>query len=447
MKLRRKLFVAVSSLAVASAVLLAGCGVPAQEGTALKETGILTLSVNPEIQIEYNRDGKVTALTGLNHDGKSIVDAYPDYIGKDCETVLRDLIVEINEAGYFVDDIDGNKKDIVLQLEPGSVLPSDDFLEDMSASTREAVKGLSLPSDIVTIDDDDYDPAYSKDGKPSSYITLEKAKEIALTQANIDIADAVFDDKEFDHDDGTPIFELEFTADGNEYEYDIHAVTGKVMRAEHKVAKMLNKRPDGAAVSDYNDTDYGPNNDGVTDYDDTDYGPNNDGVTDYDDTDYGPNNDGVTDYDDTDYGPNNDGVTDYDDTGYGPNNDGVTDYNDTDYGPNNDGVTDYNDTDYGPNNDGVTDYNDTDYGPNNDGVTDYNDTDYGPNNDGVTDYNDTDYGPNNDGVTDYNDTDYGPNHDGGSDYGNSNYGDTNYDDGGSDYDWEADDDGDSDYDD
>ncbi len=414
MKLRRKLFAAVSSLAVASAVLLAGCGVPAQEGTALKETGILTLSVNPEIQIEYNRDGKVTALTGLNHDGKSIVDAYPDYIGKDCETVLRDLIVEINEAGYFVDDIDGNKKDIVLQLEPGSVLPSDDFLEDMSASTREAVKGLSLPSDIVTIDDDDYDPAYSKDGKPSSYITLEKAKEIALTQANIDIADAVFDDKEFDHDDGTPIFELEFTADGNEYEYDIHAVTGKVMRAEHKVAKMLNKRPDGAAVSDYNDTDYGPNNDGVTDYDDTDYGPNNDGVTDYDDTDYGPNNDGVTDYNDTDYGPNNDGVTDYNDTA---------------------------------NNDGVTDYNDTDYGPNNDGVTDYNDTDYGPNNDGVTDYNDTDYGPNNDGVTDYNDTDYGPNHDGGSDYGNSNYGDTNYDDGGSDYDWEADDDGDSDYDD
>ena len=63
MKLRRKLFAAVSSLAVASAVLLAGCGAPAQEGTALKETGVLTLSVNPEIQIEYNRDGKVTALT------------------------------------------------------------------------------------------------------------------------------------------------------------------------------------------------------------------------------------------------------------------------------------------------------------------------------------------------------------------------------------------------
>ena len=89
MKLRRKLFAAVSSLAVAAAVLLAGCGAPAQEGTALKEIGVLTLSVNPEIQLEYNRDGKVTALTGRNDDGKGIVEAYPDYIGKDCEDVFK----------------------------------------------------------------------------------------------------------------------------------------------------------------------------------------------------------------------------------------------------------------------------------------------------------------------------------------------------------------------
>ena len=355
MKLRRNFVAAVSSLAVAVTVLLAGCGAPAQEGTALKETGTLTLSVNPEIQIEYNGDGKVTALTGRNDDGKDIVEAYPDYIGKDCETVLRDLIVEINEAGYFVDDIDGNKKNIVLQLEPGSVLPSDDFLADMSTSTQEAVKGLNLSSGIVTIDDDDYDPAYAKYGKPSPYITLEKAQEIALAQANVNAADVVFDDKEFDHDDGTPIFELEFMANGNEYEYDIHAVTGKVVKAEHKAIGTQSGTTTGSGSTNYNDTDYGPNNDGVTNYHDTDYGPNNDGVTDYNDTDYGPNNDGVTDYNDTDYGPNNDGVTDYNDTDYGPNNDGVTDYNDSNYGDSNydDGGSNYSDND-----DGDSDYDD-----------------------------------------------------------------------------------------
>ena len=329
MKLRRKMFAAVSSLAVLSAALLAGCGAQPSDGTALQETGILTLSVNPEIRIEYNKEGRVTALTGQNEDGKQIVASYQDYIGKECDDVLKDLILEISEAGYFIEDVDGNKKNIVLQLEPGSVLPSDDFLEEMSISTQNAVKGLQLSSGIVTIDDDDYDPAYAQNGAPSPYITLEKAQEIALTQANVDAADAVFDDRDFDHDDGTPVFELEFYANGIEYDYDVDAVTGKVLSATHQ------ELPAG-----YSDTDYGPNNDGVTDYNDTDYGPNNDGVTDYDDTDYGPNNDGVTDYtapaesvpeapasDSSNYGDSN-----YDDGGssYSDSDDDDSDDNDGD---------------------------------------------------------------------------------------------------------------------
>ena len=328
-------------MTVLSAALLTGCGAPAAQttataGTAIQDTGFLTLSVNPEIRVEYDEKGLVVGLSGQNDDGRAIVASYQDYIGKECDDVLRDLIVKINEAGYFVEDIDGGRKNIVIQIEPGSVIPDDRFLEEVSASTREAVKNLRLSSGIVTIDDDDYDPDYARNGSPSPYITLEKAKEIALTHAGVNAANAVFDDREFDHDDGKAVFELEFTANGKEYEYDIDALHGIILHAEHDGMTDYDD-------TDYNDTDYGPGSDGVTDYDDTDYGPNNDGVTDYDDTDYGPNNDGVTDYDDTDYGPNNDGVTDYDDTDYGPNNDGVTDYDDTDYGPNNDGVTDYND--------------------------------------------------------------------------------------------------------
>mgnify|MGYP005757619447 CR=1 FL=1 len=410
MKLRRTFLVTVSSLALLSTALLTGCGsqqtaadnsiqtsteeiaaeAPAEAGsTALAETGILVLSVNPEIQIDYDKEGVVTAITGRNEDGKKIAEASQDEIGKNCDEVLKNLITEIHSAGYFVEDIDGHQKNIVVQIEPGSVLPSDDFLENMSASTQNAVKNLKLTSDIVTIDDDDYDPTYTTAEKLSPYITLEKAKEIALAQADVNAADAVFDDKEFDHDDGTAIFELEFTAGGVEYEYDVDAVTGKVLKAEHK---------GGAQTGSQTGSQTGTPAQTST------------SSTNYDDTDYGPNNDGVTDYNDTDYGPGSDGVTDYNDTDYGPNNDGVTDYNDTDYGPNNDGVTDYNDTDYGPNNDGVTDYNDTDYGPNNDGVTDY---DSGSTNYGSTNYDDG-------GTTNYDD-------------GSTNYGSTNYDDGGSNY--------------
>ena len=78
MKLRRKIFAAVSSLAIFTAALLTGCGspeTPAAEGAALKETGTLMLSVNPEIQIDYNKEGKVIALAGQNEEGKGIVEA------------------------------------------------------------------------------------------------------------------------------------------------------------------------------------------------------------------------------------------------------------------------------------------------------------------------------------------------------------------------------------
>ena len=52
---------------------------------------------------------------------------------------------------------------------------------------------------------------------------------------------------------------------------------------------------------------------GITDYEDTDYGPNADGITDYEDTDYGPYSDGVTDYESPDDGAYVDGDTDYED--------------------------------------------------------------------------------------------------------------------------------------
>ena len=92
MKLRRKIFVAVSSLAVLSAALLTGCGAPASDNTSLPQTGILTLSVNPEIRIEYDKEGKVLAMAGENDDGKSIVSNCKEYVGMDCDDVLKDLI-------------------------------------------------------------------------------------------------------------------------------------------------------------------------------------------------------------------------------------------------------------------------------------------------------------------------------------------------------------------
>ncbi len=315
---------------------LTGCG--RSSANNLTSYGVLVLSVNPEIAIEYDENGIVTGITARNDDAKDILKKNgKDLIGLEIREVITKLVAVIGEAGYFIEEVEGKHRQIVIEIETGSQIPNANFLDEIVSEIREYINmnDWNVPIDVKN--ESDY----------------------GLT----------------DYKDKDNVTEKNDTTDYDDTDYG----------------------PKNDGVNDYDDTDYGSNNDGVTDYDDTDYGPNNDGVTDYDDTDYGPNNDGATDYDDTDYGPNNDGVTDYHDTDYGPNNDGVTDYDDTDYGPNNDGVTDYHDTDYGPNNDGVTDYDDTDYGPNNDGVTDYNynnnqsdydDSDYGDS--GYSDYSDYD---------------------------------------------------------
>ena len=271
--------------------------------------GTVLLSVNPEIEMDYDEAGNVVALTGLNEDGKAVLASYTGYQGKPCTTVVGELVDEINAGGYFDATIDGHEKNIVLKLERGSEYPNDQFLNQLAEAVRLVVEADQIGSQTVALDGDDYDDTYGDKG----YINAAAAQNILSTQLGRD--DIQFVEKEYDLDDGD--YEVEFVMDGVEYEYEVNAVTGKV-------TEMDMDHPD------YDDTDYGPNADGVTDYDDTDYGPNADGITDYDDTDYGPNADGVTDYDDTDYGPNADGVTDYDDTDYGPNADGVTDYDDDD---------------------------------------------------------------------------------------------------------------------
>ncbi len=269
----KKRFVSAIALAMmTSMVFLAGCSKTAavaesssessgmssnekgsESGSAsavsLASGGTLYLSVNPEIAIFYDGDGKVTKVEGRNDDGSKILADYTGYEGKEARQVVRELVAEIGEAGYFAEEIEGENRQITIEIEAGSSLPHDGFLEEVAADVRECVNSHNWRNPVDV------------EGE-SSY-----------------------------------------------------------------------------GMTEYHDTDYGPDNDGVTDYDDTDYGPNNDGVTNYDDTDYGPNNDGVTNYDDTDYGPNNDGVTDY------SSDDGDTDYDDTDYGDDDDGDDDDDDDD------------------------------------------------------------------------------------------------------
>ena len=106
---------------------------------ALARGGVLRLAVNPEIAISFDDSGNVTNVEARNDDGSKIVADYTGFEGKACKTVVAELVTAIGEAGYFVEDVDGERRQIILEIEPGSKLPTEGFLNEIAEEVRVSV--------------------------------------------------------------------------------------------------------------------------------------------------------------------------------------------------------------------------------------------------------------------------------------------------------------------
>ncbi len=89
---------------------------------------------------------------------------------------------------------------------------------------------------------------------PDSYssstpvITVDKAKEIALSHSGINAESATFTKVKLDKDDGIEVYEIEFYTSDKEYEYEISAHNGAVKSA--KVDSLLSLRSDDNSSTD-----------------------------------------------------------------------------------------------------------------------------------------------------------------------------------------------------
>ena len=71
-------------------------------------------------------------------------------------------------------------------------------------------------------------------------IGQEKAKEIAFTKAGVTATTVSELEVELDCDDGVLVYEVEFRSRNNEYEYDIHAKDGTIVKENAEIEDDYN---------------------------------------------------------------------------------------------------------------------------------------------------------------------------------------------------------------
>ena len=155
-------------------------------------------------------------------------------IEKAKQTALADAGVKAADAKFIKAeaDVDDGRKVFDIEFIAGSK----EYEYEINAST-----GKVIDKDVGNVKKA---PAASKAAKSESAKTssnqsadIEKAKQIALSYAGVNAADAKFIKAEADVDDGRKVFDIEFIAGSKEYEYEINASTGKVIDKDIEAVK------------------------------------------------------------------------------------------------------------------------------------------------------------------------------------------------------------------
>ena len=148
--------------------------------------------------------------------------------------------IALNHAGLTEADVSWERSEY--ELERGTPEWDVDFRSgdweydyEINAETGAVIKGekeydpVKVPAATQPTENKPAETQPPKEETPvAKKLTEEEAKAIALKHAGLEAGQVKGLRAEYDLDDGVPEWEVEFYADGMEYDYEIHAETGKI---------------------------------------------------------------------------------------------------------------------------------------------------------------------------------------------------------------------------
>ncbi len=214
--MKRRLWMIIGVVTVALLVLTS-CGVASFNDSDEREIGKILLSGNPGAQ--EGHIGEILSRTGGAN--TTAVENSTDIVYIGLERAKEIVFAELGVAESQLRDVD-------YDIERG-VYEIDFTYNGMEYEYRvDAVTGRILNSRSEPDDDIRGNTSVETTPAPSEYIGLERAKEIVFTE--LGVAESQLRDVDYDIERG--VYEIDFTYNGMEYEYEVDGTTGRILRAE-----------------------------------------------------------------------------------------------------------------------------------------------------------------------------------------------------------------------
>ena len=241
--MKKIIILALSLVLVVSAVLLSGCA-------DNKEPQVNNQEVN-----QANTPAEVKNKEAVDISLDSAIDIALKDAGVQREDVLfqgsPSLDKDDKKPHYDIEfKHNGVEYEYEVAVNNGSVIKAEKEKEKGKAQSNEKA---SEPVKVKEEGSKASEPVSSAHVKQeSNYISIEKAKEIALANAGVKQADAVFRKAYYDSDDLVAHFDIKFVAGGYEYEYEIKAADGKVLEKDiekEPVREQASQAPEKEYIS------------------------------------------------------------------------------------------------------------------------------------------------------------------------------------------------------